>query len=174
MAPDERVQMKKLMMWLGLGPDEAYEGYDSAGEEPVLRGPLSSTEFAEARAVAETGGTVSPMHTRTPVSRSVRTLPPEPTGTVRPLEPAVTAKPATVSPTSFNDVQQMADRFMAKQPVIVNLQGVEADLSRRIIDFASGICYGGVGQMERITHQVYLLTPSDVEVSDEDRRHLAD
>ena len=166
--------MKKLMMWLGLGPDEAYEGYDPHGDEPVLRGPLSSTEFAEARAVAETGGTVSPMHTRTPVSRSVRTLPAEPTGTVRPLQPAVTAKPTTVSPTSFDDVQPMADRFMAKQPVIVNLQGVDADLSRRIIDFASGICYGGVGQMERITHQVYLMTPSDVEVSEEDRRRLAD
>ena len=166
--------MKKLMMWLGLGPDEAYEGYDPHGDEPVLRGPLSSTEFAEARAVAETGGTVSPMHTRTPVSRSVRTLPAEPTGTVRPLQPAVTAKPTTVSPTSFDDVQPMADRFMAKQPVIVNLQGVDADLSRRIIDFASGVCYGGVGQMERITHQVYLITPSDVEVSEEDRRRLAD
>ena len=166
--------MKKLMMWLGLGPDEAYEGYDPRGDEPVLRGPLSSTEFAEARAVAETGGTVSPMHTRTPVSRSVRTLPAEPTGTVRPLQPAVTAKPTTVSPTSFDDVQPMADRFMAKQPVIVNLQGVDADLSRRIIDFASGVCYGGIGQMERITHQVYLMTPSDVEVSEEDRRRLAD
>tara|TARA_B100000745_G_scaffold9227_1_gene7358 strand:- start:96 stop:596 length:501 start_codon:yes stop_codon:yes gene_type:complete len=166
--------MKKLMMWLGLGPDEAYEGYDPHGDEPVLRGPLSSTEFAEARAVAETGGTVSPMHTRTPVSRSVRTLPAEPTGTVRPLQPAVTAKPTTVSPTSFDDVQPMADRFMAKQPVIVNLQGVDADLSRRIIDFASGVCYGGIGQMERITHQVYLMTPSDVEVSEEDRRRLAD
>ena len=104
--------MKKLMMWLGLGPDEAYEGYDPHGDEPVLRGPLSSTEFAEARAVAETGGTVSPLHTRTPVSRSVRTLPAEPTGTVRPLQPAVVAKPTTVSPTSFNDVQQMADRFI--------------------------------------------------------------
>jgi cell division inhibitor SepF len=166
--------MKKLMMWLGLGPDEAYEGYESRGDEPVLRGPLSSTEFAEARAVAETGGTVSPLHTRTKVSRSVRTLPAEPTGTVRPLQPAVTAKPTTVSPTSFDDSQQMADRFMAKQPVIVNLQGVEADLSRRIIDFASGVCYGGLGQMERITHQVYLMTPSDVEVSEEDRRRLAD
>ena len=166
--------MKKLMMWLGLGPDEAYEVYDPRGDEPVLRGPLSSTEFAEARAVAETGGTVSPMHTRTPVSRSVRTLPAEPTGTVRPLQPAVTAKPTTVSPTSFDDVQPMADRFMAKQPVIVNLQGVDADLSRRIIDFASGVCYGGIGQMERITHQVYLMTPSDVEVSEEDRRRLAD
>jgi cell division inhibitor SepF len=68
----------------------------------------------------------------------------------------------------------MADRFMAKQPVIVNLQGVEADVARRIIDFASGVCYGGGGQMERITHQVYLMTPSDVEVSEEDRRRLTD
>ena len=50
----------------------------------------------------------------------------------------------------------------------------QAELSRRIIDFASGVCYGGAGQMERITHQVYLLTPSDVEVSDEDRRYLGD
>ncbi len=163
--------MKKIMMWLGLGPDEAYDDY---GDEPTLRGPLSSTEFAEARAAAETGGTVSPLHTRAPSSRTVRTLPAEPTGTVRPLQPAVTAKPTTVSPSSFNDAQELADRFIAKQPVIVNLQGVDADLSRRIIDFASGVCYGGVGQMERITHQVYLMTPSDVEVSAEDRRRLTD
>ena len=166
--------MKKLMMWLGLGPDEAYEGYDSDGDEPVLRGPLSSTEFAEARAVAETGGTVSPC---TPGPRSPgRCVPFQPNRRARcgPCSRRLTAKPTTVSPTSFNDVQPMADRFMAKQPVIVNLQGVDADLSRRIIDFASGVCYGGVGQMERITHQVYLMTPSDVEVSEEDRRHLAD
>jgi len=166
-----RQSMKKLMLWLGLGPDEAYEDLSS---EPILRGPLSSTEFAEARVAAETGGKVSPLHTRTPVSNTVRTLPAESTGTVRPLQPAATAKPSTVTPTSFNDVQEMADRFKGKQPVIVNLQGVDAELSRRIIDFASGVCYGGEGQMERITHQVYLLTPADVEVSDEDRRHLGD
>ena len=79
-----------------------------------------------------------------------------------------------MTPGSFNDVQEMADRFKAGQPVIVNLQGVDAELSRRIIDFASGVCYGAEGQMERITNQVYLLTPSDVEVSDEDRRRLVD
>ncbi len=161
--------MKKLMLWLGLGPDDAYE---DLSDEPILRGPLSSTEFAEARLAAETGGTVSPLHTRTQASNTVRILPAESTGTVLPLKPAATARPSTVTPTSFDDVQEMADRFKGRQPVIVNLQGVDAELSRRIIDFASGVCYGSAGQMERITHQVYLLTPSDVEVSDEDRRHL--
>jgi cell division inhibitor SepF len=40
------------------------------------------------------------------------------------------------------------------------------------VDFASGLCYGLRGQMERVSNQVYLLTPSDVQVSDEDRRRL--
>ncbi len=75
-------------------------------------------------------------------------------------------------PGSFNDVQEMADRFKAGQPVIVNLQGVESDLSRRIIDFASGVCYGVGGEMEKVANQVYLLTPTNVEVSAEDRRLL--
>ena len=75
-------------------------------------------------------------------------------------------------PTSFNDAQEVADKFKVNVPVILNLQGVERDLARRIIDFASGLCYGLGGQMERVATQVYLLTPSDVEVSPEERRRL--
>lgn len=92
---------------------------------------------------------------------------------VRPL-PTVAAptKPFVVGPTSFNDAQEVADKFKINVPVILNLQGVERDLARRIIDFASGLCYGLGGQMERVANQVYLLTPSDVEVSPEERRRL--
>ncbi len=57
-------------------------------------------------------------------------------------------------------------------PVIVNLQNVERDLSRRLIDFASGLCYGLGGTMEKVANQVYLLTPSNVEISAEERRRL--
>jgi cell division inhibitor SepF len=90
---------------------------------------------------------------------------------VRPL-PAGSSKPFVVGPTSFNDAQDVADKFKVNVPVILNLQGVERDLARRIIDFASGLCYGLGGQMERVANQVYLLTPSDVEVSPEERRRL--
>jgi cell division inhibitor SepF len=77
-----------------------------------------------------------------------------------------------MSPSSFNEAQEVADKYMAGVPVIVNLQGVERELSRRLVDFASGLCYGLRGQMERVATQIYLLIPSDVQVSDEDRRHL--
>jgi len=83
-----------------------------------------------------------------------------------------TAKPHVVVPTSFNEAQELADKFRGNQPVIMNLQGAERDLSRRLIDFASGLCYGLGGQMEKVANQVYLLTPSNVEVSAEERRRL--
>ena len=90
---------------------------------------------------------------------------------VRPL-PVGPSKPSVIGPTSFNDAQEVADKFKVNVPVILNLQGVERDLARRIIDFASGLCYGLGGQMERVANQVYLLTPRDVEVSPEERRRL--
>ena len=94
-------------------------------------------------------------------------------GAVRPI-PVSAAKPQVVIPADFNDAQQLGDRFKASQPVIINLQGADLDLARRVIDFASGLCYGLGGQMERVASQVYLLTPNDVEVSDEDRRRITE
>ena len=76
--------------------------------------------------------------------------------------------PHTVSPETFNDAQLIGDRFKAAQAVIVNLQHADRDLRRRIVDFASGLCYALGGSMERVADQVYLLVPTDVEVSDAD------
>ena len=76
-----------------------------------------------------------------------------------PSQPVSSAKPHVVAPTSFNQAQEVADKLKVNQPVIVNLQNVDRDLSRRIIDFASGLCYGIGGQMERVANQVFLLTP---------------
>ncbi len=72
----------------------------------------------------------------------------------------------------FNQAQDVADRFKGSQPVIVNLQGVDRDLSRRLIDFSSGLCYGLSSTMSKVGDQVFLLTPPNVEVSPEERRRL--
>ena len=91
------------------------------------------------------------------------------TAVVRPIPASASAKPHVVAPVSFNEAQEIADKYKGNVPVIVNLQSADRDLSRRLIDFASGLCYGLGGAMERVAHQVYLLTPSNVEVSAEDR-----
>jgi cell division inhibitor SepF len=77
-----------------------------------------------------------------------------------------------VIPKSFNDAQQIADKFKDSIPVILNLQGIETDLSKRLIDFASGLTYALDGGMQRIADKVFLLTPRNVEVSAEERARL--
>jgi cell division inhibitor SepF len=86
--------------------------------------------------------------------------------------PRPSAKPHVIAPRSFSDAQEVGDNFKSKQPVIINLQGVDRDLSRRLVDFTSGLCYGIGGQMEKIATDVFLLTPVDVEVSPEERQRL--
>lgn len=92
-------------------------------------------------------------------------------GTVRPV-PVQRTKPKALSPQSFGDAKILADDFKRAVPVIMNLQGLDRDLARRLIDFASGVCYSLGGSMEKMAPQVFLLTPRSVEVSDEDRRRI--
>ena len=180
--------LRRAMLYLGLGPDDEYDDYDHVDEPRTA--PARSPGPAASRYPA------APMPTRdierepdVGPSSSVRTIGgqavrPQPAGesgdpgarprtaVVRPLQPVASAKPYVVAPTSFNNAQEVADKLKGSQPVIVNLQNVDRDLSRRIIDFASGLCYGIGGQMERVANQVFLLTPSNVEVSAEERRRL--
>ena len=77
-----------------------------------------------------------------------------------------------VIPKSFNDAQDVADKFKEAIPVILNLQGTDTDLSKRLIDFSSGLTYALDGGMQRIADKVFLLTPRNVEVSAEERARL--
>jgi cell division inhibitor SepF len=79
-----------------------------------------------------------------------------------------------VAPKNFNDVQDVADKFKDSIPVILNLQGTETDLSKRLIDFSSGLTYALDGGMQRIADKVFLLTPHNVEVSAEERARLVE
>jgi cell division inhibitor SepF len=92
---------------------------------------------------------------------------------VRTMPSASTAaRVHVVEPRGFNDAQEVGDRLKANQPVILNLQGLDRDLQRRLIDFSSGLAYALGGSMSRVADQVFLLTPSNVEVSQEEKERL--
>jgi cell division inhibitor SepF len=79
-----------------------------------------------------------------------------------------------VIPRNFNDAQQVADQFKRSVPVILNLQTTDHELSKRMIDFCSGLTYALDGGMQRIAEKMFLLTPRNVEVSAEERARLID
>ena len=185
---------RKALLYLGLGPDEEYDdyGYDEAPvldprpaprPRPAVNAPREPDPVESPVHVLHPEPEASPMRADEPAISALRPVPSTAggsgaaealdVGAVRPI-PMSSAKPHVVIPADFNDAQQMGDRFKSSQPVIINLQGADLDLARRVIDFASGLCYGLGGQMERVASQVYLLTPTDVEVSDEDRRRITE
>jgi cell division inhibitor SepF len=79
-----------------------------------------------------------------------------------------------VIPRNFNDAQQVADQFKRSVPVILNLQTTDHELSKRMIDFCSGLTYALDGGMQRIAEKIFLLTPRNVEVSAEEKARLLD
>jgi len=97
-----------------------------------------------------------------------------PMGSVQAVPTVPGSKPQLVAPRSFNDAQEVADRFRGGAPVILNLQETDAELGRRLIDFCSGLCYGLRGQMQRVGDRVFLVTPADVQLSADDHRLMRD
>ena len=103
-------------------------------------------------------------------------VPARPTAQLRSVRPGGNGRSDVrvhlVIPKSFNDAQQIADKFKDSIPVVLNLQGIESDLSKRLIDFASGLTYALDGGMQRIADKVFMLTPRNVEISAEERAQL--
>ncbi len=79
-----------------------------------------------------------------------------------------------VTPRNFNDAQEVADRFKRNVPVILNLQSTGTDLSKRLIDFSSGLTYAMDGGMQKIADKTFMLTPANVEVSAEEKARLVE
>lgn len=162
------------MDYLGLGADDAYDDYDMSAEmerpvrpgrgyapEPSGRMPRPRPDYdneyddPSGAIPAESGAYPRPDDS------GLRLRPvgaPRQTATVRPLSVAG-GEPVTVRPQRFEQAKEIADRFKEGQPVIMNLETTEPEVMRRLIDFASGICYALNGSMERVASGVFLLKP---------------
>jgi cell division inhibitor SepF len=185
--------MKKTMVYLGLLDDE-YDEYDDL-EDRAPRG-FSAATRVEPRAPEydqgdEFSGGMSRVRTIpresavpsqprpaaasnvAPRPQAVRAVPVD--STLQPTSAApTTARVHVVAPSRFGDAKEIADRLKDNRPVIVNLQMAERDLQRRMIDFCSGVTYALSGEMEKVADQVFLLAPTNVKVSDEERLRLAE
>ncbi len=188
------------MVYLGLQDDDEY-GYDQYGYGPgdddgygpeehyggteMRQAPPDPGEYAEvgARAYPETrdvrplreGPAASPYGQ--PTVRPVpRDEPPSGVTVSRPAVvravPTTAARVHVIEPRGFNDAPEIGDRGKENQAVILNLQGVSRELQRRLIDFSSGLAYAVGGSMSRVAESVFLITPLNVHLSEEEKERL--
>jgi cell division inhibitor SepF len=157
---------KRMMSYLGLVDDDEYDEYDPYEEQQQAQARPQRTATAQGNGDLEPSAAVGVASGIRPLSPyggdqpSGVTVQPQRSSVVRPIVPVASSKPHTVTPKTFQDAQEIADRLKAGVPVIVNLQAADRDLMRRIIDFSSGLTYGLGGEMERTADRVYLLTPT--------------
>ena len=149
---------KKSLVWLGLvEPEEDEELADVA--EPAGR---PQADRAPIRRVRDDD-----------VYGRRRDRLEEPTeAVIHPIPSAAAGKVHLIEPSGFNDAEEIGEKFRADIPVIVNLQGLEPETAKRLIDFAAGLTFGLDGRIQRVADKVFLLTPRNVEVSAEERRRL--
>jgi cell division inhibitor SepF len=160
----------RALVYFGLAEDDRYVDDDEPLDdlEPEAELEERYRDRSQVRRVASRRrDEIDEIFADEPPSRRTRVL--RPVGNGRAAEQV---RVHLVIPKNFNDAQQIADKFKDSIPVILNLQGADTDLSKRLIDFASGLTYALDGGMQRIAEKVFLLTPRNVEVSAEERARL--
>ena len=146
---------KKTMQYLGLVEDEDLEDLDEGIETPGRHESTSVRRMSRSE--------IAPVeHSET----IVRTMPSSRVPTMASIHRA--------EPQRFNDARDIGERFRQGVPVIMNLQGADDTVARRLVDFASGLVFGLDGKIEMVASRVYLLTPANMEVSAEERERLVE
>ncbi|MDD6551271.1 MAG: cell division protein SepF [Lachnospiraceae bacterium] len=70
-----------------------------------------------------------------------------------------------IKPTSYNDIQEIADTLLSGRTVVLNTEGLDINVAQRIIDFMSGTCYAIEGAFQKISNFIFIITPKGVEIS---------
>ena len=165
----------KALVYFGMA-DEPYDDDDDYDDEPDRRDRRGATDDLE-RSYRERPN-VRRLGPRRREAEFDDIFADEPRTISRPpIMRPVENRPATsevhlVVPKSFNDAQQIADKFKGTVPVILNLQSAETDLAKRLIDFSSGLTYALDGGMQRVADKVFMLTPRNVQISAEEKAEL--
>ena len=162
----------KIAVYFGIADEEEYEDEETLAPQEELERSYKERPNVRrldgARGRSEYDEIFAEEPRKRPGASSSQSPP------VRPIDPARPSRVEVhlVIPRTFNDAQQIADKFKVDVPVILNLQNADTDLAKRLIDFCSGLTYAFDGGMQRIGDKIFLLTPRNVEVSAEERARL--
>ena len=70
-----------------------------------------------------------------------------------------------IRPTTINDGREITETLLQNRAVVLNLEGLDTDIAQRIIDFTSGSCFAINGNMQKISHYIFVITPPTVDIS---------
>ncbi|MCT4543909.1 MAG: cell division protein SepF [Vallitalea sp.] len=77
-----------------------------------------------------------------------------------------------IEPETYDEAQDICDHIKSKKPVIINLDKIDRTIAQRIMDFVSGSCYTLNGDLQRVTNNIFIIAPENVDIAGEFREEL--
>ena len=152
--------MDKFLNYMKLN-DEEDEGFydddyldDEEEVEPVKKFSAAKNRQPQEEEDADDKGKRSAQPKVTPIHRSVTKK-----------MPGTGMEVCVIKPTSVEDAREITETLLANRTVVLNLEGLDVDIEQRIIDFTSGSCFAISGNLQKISHYIFIITPASVDIS---------
>lgn len=145
--------MDKFLNYMKLNPEDEDDYFDDdyledevVEEKPKKQlGPVNNEESSEDKTVRKTLPKVTPMRQTKKTGSGMEVC--------------------VIKPTSIEDAREITETLLANRTVVLNLEGLDVDIAQRIIDFTSGSCFAISGNLQKISHYIFIITPAVVDIS---------
>lgn len=147
--------MDKFLNYMKLNDDEDYDtdddylDDDDYIEDTPTKKSIKEQDMDEKPAVKKPAAKVTPM----------------PKNNTRRMAGAGGMEVCVIKPTSVEDAREITETLLANRTVVLNLEGLDVDIAQRIIDFTSGSCFAISGNLQKISHYIFIITPASVDIS---------
>jgi len=154
--------MDKFLNYMKLNGEEDDEYYDDDyldDEEDIEPAPkkASASKARNVDAYDEIGAAKKPVSGNkiTPINKP----------SARRMNNGAGMEVCVIKPTSVEDAREITETLLANRTVVLNLEGLDVDIAQRIIDFTSGSCFAIGGNLQKISHYIFIITPASVDIS---------
>lgn len=147
--------MDKFLTYMKFNDEDNYEDdYDE--EDPVVDNKVKNASFKE-NTTFEDESEVPKAKPNNKVTQIRQTR--------RVVNPGTSMEVCVIKPTSVEEAREITETLLANRTVVLNLEGLDVDIAQRIIDFTSGSCFAIDGNLQKISHYIFIITPSTVDIS---------
>lgn len=153
--------MDKFLNYMKLNGEEDDEYYDDEyldDEEDIEPAPkkMNASRTKDVDPYEDTGVAKKPVSNKiTPINKP----------SARRANNSTGMEVCVIKPTSVEDAREITETLLASRTVVLNLEGLDVDIAQRIIDFTSGSCFAIGGNLQKISHYIFIITPASVDIS---------
>lgn len=153
--------MDKFLSAIQLNPDEDGEGYLDDGDEGYYDDPEPVRKSSPVREEPTKEESEKKPSRITSIKGNKKTM------------GATGMEVCVIKPTTVEDAREITETLLYNRTVVLNLEGLDVDIAQRIIDFTSGSCYAIRGNLQKISHYIFIITPPSVDISGDFQEILA-